>query len=130
MQADLFPTVTSPADPLIGHAVTLDPCDGCGTTIAIIGPGCGCHAAGLRCRNCNKHRRWISHASHGAIREFVAECIARLGEPAEIVFRSFQAPTAQQTSRHIARLNKSAPADSAPFNALRAPRRSNDPIGF
>jgi len=103
MQADLFPTAaTSPADPLIGHAVTLDPCDNCAATVAIIGPGRGPHLGELRCSSCNKHRQWISRSSYAAIAKFVAKIAGTFGAPETIKFikdrRSESHPCASGTT--------------------------------
>jgi hypothetical protein len=32
----------------------------CGSNIGIVGPGSGPHLASVHCRNCNKHRAWLS----------------------------------------------------------------------
>jgi hypothetical protein len=88
-QSDLFLETAPSSDPLIGRPVTLDtPCRTCGSTTALIESGCGPHLGELRCRNCNKHRQWISRESYVAIAEFVAEIGDRFGLTFPINFRS------------------------------------------
>jgi hypothetical protein len=85
---DLFPDTAPPADPLIGRAVCLATvCWRCGTNVALINPGRGPHAAELRCRNCDAHRQWLSHANHTSIASFFAGFENEFGAPAEIIYR-------------------------------------------
>jgi hypothetical protein len=74
-------------DTLIGRRVTFDPCQ-CGNRCALIGPGRGPHLGELRCRNCGKHRQWISRGSYTAIASFVADIADRFGASDTINFRS------------------------------------------
>lgn len=122
-QADLFQE-TAPSDPLIGRTVTLDkPCDKCGTTAAIIEPGRGPHVGELRCRNCNKHRQWMSRETYTAFAKFVAEIAATFGAPEAINFRSLSTGRATAAVHKVeASTSGEKPApDGVPFN---------DPIGF
>jgi hypothetical protein len=57
----LFGARTTPRNSPIGIKVHLqEPCIKCGGNIGVIGPGCGPHAAELRCTNCVWHVRWLS----------------------------------------------------------------------
>jgi hypothetical protein len=88
MTLDLFPDTVPPADPLIGRAVCIATvCWRCGANIALINPGRGPHAAELRCRNCDAHYQWLSHADHQAIAKFLAEIGDQFGAPSEIIYR-------------------------------------------
>jgi hypothetical protein len=85
---DLFPDTVPSADPLIGRAVCIATvCWRCGTNVALINPGRGPHAAELRCRNCDAHYQWLSHAAHQAIAKFLAEIGNQFGAPSEIIYR-------------------------------------------
>jgi hypothetical protein len=92
---DLFPDTAPPADPLIGRAVCIETvCWKCGTNVALVNPGRGPHAAELRCRNCDAHRQWLSHADYTIIAGFFAKFENEFGAPAEIIYR-FPPPTTE-----------------------------------
>jgi hypothetical protein len=75
-------------DPLIGRAVSLATmCWRCGTNVALINSGRGPHAAELRCRNCDAHVQWLSHADYETIAGFFAEFNNEFGALAEINYR-------------------------------------------
>lgn len=85
--ADLF-GVAPPPDPLIGRAICVsDYCGYCGANIALICAGRGPHAAELRCRNCDRHVHWLSHADFKTVAEFFAELESQFGVPSEIIYR-------------------------------------------
>ena len=77
---DLFPDTALPADPLSGRPVCIATvCWRCGTNVALINPRRGPHAAELRCRNCDEHVQWLSHADYETIVRFFAEFENKFG---------------------------------------------------
>jgi hypothetical protein len=85
---DLFPDTAPSVDPLAGRAVCITTvCWRCGTNVALICPGYGPHAAELRCRNCDRHRQWLSHQDYRTCGAVLAEITGHFGEPAEISYR-------------------------------------------
>jgi len=85
---DLFPDTAPPSDPLIGRAVALATvCWRCGTNVALFNPGRGPHTAELRCRNCDAHLQWLSHADCETIAKFFTAIENEFGVPTEIIYR-------------------------------------------
>ena len=84
--SDLFPDTAS-ANPLIGRQLCMDIACPCGSNVTIICAGTDPHAAALRCRNCNRHRQWLSHQDYRICGAVLAEVAGRFGEPAEISYR-------------------------------------------
>ena len=74
-------------DPLLGRALRMDQACGCGSNVSLICTGRGPHAAELRCRNCDRHRQWVSHEDYRICGAVLAEITGRFGEPAEISYR-------------------------------------------
>jgi hypothetical protein len=74
-------------DPLLGRALCMDQACGCGSNVTLIGPGRGPHDPELRCRNCDRHRQWLSHEDYRLCGAVLAEITGRFGEPAEISYR-------------------------------------------
>jgi hypothetical protein len=77
-------------DPLLGRALCMDQACACGSNMTVICVGTGPHAAALRCRNCNRHRQWLSHEDYRTCGTVLAEITGRLGEPAEISDRTIK----------------------------------------
>jgi hypothetical protein len=74
-------------DPLLGRALCMDQACGCGSNVTLICSGHGPHATELRCRNCDRHRQWLSHQDYRICGAVLAEITDRFGEPAEISYR-------------------------------------------
>src|SRR5262249_23181935 len=62
----------------------------CGSNVTLISRGRGPHAAELRCRNCDRHRQWLSHEDYRICGTVLAEITDRCGEPAEINYRTIK----------------------------------------
>jgi hypothetical protein len=77
-------------DPLLGRALCMDLACPCGSNVTIICAGTGPHAAALRCRNCNRHRQWLSHEDYRICGTVLAEITGRFGEPVEISYRDIK----------------------------------------
>jgi len=71
----------APSDPLHGLLARLPTACGCSSELAVIGPGKAMHAASLRCADCEKHRGWVSQATHKSL----TETINQFGRPTEPV---------------------------------------------
>jgi hypothetical protein len=74
-------------EPLLNRTLCMDQACGCGSNVTLICPGRGPHAAELRCRNCDRHRQWLSHEDYRTCGAVLAEITGRFGEPAEISYR-------------------------------------------
>jgi hypothetical protein len=74
-------------DPLLGRVLCMDQACPCGSNVTIICAGTGPHAAALRCRNCNRHRQWLSHQDYRICGAVLAEIAGRFGEPVEISYQ-------------------------------------------
>jgi len=74
-------------EPLLNRTLCMDQVCGCGSNVTLICPGRGPHAAALRCRNCDRHRQWLSHEDYRTCGAVLAEIPGRFGEPAEISYR-------------------------------------------
>ena len=74
-------------DPLLGRALCMNEACSCGSNVTIICPGHGPRAAELRCRNCDRHRQWLSFDDYRTCGAVLAEITDRFGEPAEISYR-------------------------------------------
>jgi hypothetical protein len=60
-QLFLFAAHRRPIGSPLGIKVHLHgPCTKCGSSVGMIGPGCGPHAAEVRCARCIAHQRWLS----------------------------------------------------------------------
>jgi hypothetical protein len=77
-------------DPLLGRALCMDQACSCGSNVTLVCPGHGPHAAELRCRNCDRHRQWLSFADYRTCGAVLAEITDRFGEPVEISYRSIK----------------------------------------
>lgn len=87
LQRDFFQEGTTPPDVLFGLHVELPDLCSCGSRFAVIEGGHGPHHVGLRCA-CERHRGWVSGASH----EFLTETVKRFGRPIKpIQIRALQA---------------------------------------
>jgi hypothetical protein len=86
-QADLFGALEAPStSPIVGLRVELPrACRACGSSIGVIGSGCGPHAARVRCYKCNTFCQWLS------IREaiFIEEVARKFGRPQVIALRGY-----------------------------------------
>jgi hypothetical protein len=74
-------------DPLLGRVLCMDQACNCGSNVTLICLGRGPHAAELRCRNCDRHRQWLSFDDYRTCGTVLAEITDRFGEPAEISYR-------------------------------------------
>src|SRR5436190_22636604 len=63
---------------IIGLIVKLDRELVCCDQLAVVIPGVGKHAAGLRCLGCAKHRGWLAQAAV----DFIKDTVSRFGAPA------------------------------------------------
>jgi hypothetical protein len=77
-------------DPLLGRVLCMDQVCACGSNVTLICQGRGPHAAKLRCRNCDRHRQWLSHEDFRICGTVLAEITGRFGEPVEITYRSIK----------------------------------------
>ena len=73
-------------DPLLGRQLCMDIACPCGSNVTIICAGTGPHAAALRCRNCNRHRQWLSHEDYRICGTVLAEITGRFGPLMQVVF--------------------------------------------
>jgi hypothetical protein len=80
----------------------------CGSNVTIICAGTGPHAAALRCRNCNRHRQWLSHEDYRICGTALAEITGRFGEPVEISYRTIKQKRTEAMATEYDNTNRGA----------------------
>src|SRR5262249_60110272 len=80
----------------------------CGSNVTLISRGRGPHAAELRCRNCDRHRQWLSHEDYRICGTVLAEITGRFGEPVEISYRIIKKRTEAMPTEQYDNTNRGA----------------------